>query len=81
MGKWASDSFVKSSFLDRHERYLIRLDESSAIFEFEVSDLLLKLLTELELLFSDYQITLVRMSGHPKLQIKLRLEEGLWKPK
>ena len=81
MGKWADDSFIKTSFIEKFEDFLVRLDENSAIFEFESYMELQKLLTHLELVFTDWQVVIVRRTGESVLQVQLRLEEGLWKPK
>ena len=79
---------LKAAFIKKWERYLTMMDETSASFSFSGSldkhmlhQGLESMLLQLESLFSDYQIRIIRSSGHPTMQVQLRLEEGLWKPK
>lgn len=86
--KWTEDT-TKATFIEKFEKFLVRLDENSAIFEFEsyaplpymLNRELQSLLTQLELAFTDWQVVIVRRTGHSVLQVQLRLEAGLWKPR
>ena len=88
MGNWSDDT-TKTIFIEKFEKHLIRLDENSAIFEFErsvplpymLNRELQSLLMQLELSFTDWQVVIVRRTGQSVLQVQLRLEEGLWKPR
>ncbi len=82
------DDTVKATFIEQFDECLIQMDDNSAIFEFvPIDDFLILnrplkiLLDALDILFSDYQIKIVKTSGHPTIQVQLRLEEGLWKSK
>ena len=82
------EDMLKETFIEQFEDYLIQLDENSAIFEFEydgnpyiLNKPLKDFLDVLDTVFSDYQVRIARTSGHPKLQVFMTLEAGLWKPK
>ena len=82
------DDMLKETFIEQFEEYLVQLDDNSAVFGFESGDNPLILnkplkdfLDVLDMVFSDYQITIARTSEHVTVQVLMRLEEGLWKPK
>ena len=61
--------------------YLTQKDDKSAVFEFEDSWITQQFLMVLDMIYSDYSVKIARSSGHPTIQVFMRLEEGLWKPK
>ena len=61
--------------------YLTQRDDKSAVFEFEDSWITQQFLMVLDMIYSDYSVKIARSSGHPTIQVFMRLEEGLWKPK
>ncbi len=87
MGKWVDDA-LKVNFIEQFEDQLIQLDENAATFEFEydgnpyiLHKSLKDFLDVLDMVFSDFQVRIAKTSGHPALQVFMKLEEGLWKPK
>ena len=83
------DDTLKETFLEQFDENLTQKDNNSAVFEFEndptnkwIHNKPLKdFLDVLDMVFSDYSIRISRTSGHSKLQVFMRLEEGLWKVK
>lgn len=61
--------------------YLTQKDDNSAAFEFEDSWMTQQFLMVMDMMYSDYSIRVCRTSGHPTIQVFIRLEEGLWKPR
>lgn len=61
--------------------YLILRDSNTATFEFEDIDTLKQFIDVLDMVYSDYYIKIVQTSEHPNIQIQMRLEERIWKPK
>ena len=82
------EDLQKEAFIEQWEDYLVQMDENSAAFEFEtdgnpyiLNKPLKDFLDVLDIFWSDYQVRIARSSGHPTLQVFMRLEAGLWKPK
>ena len=61
--------------------YLTQRDDKAAVFEFEDSWITQQFLMVLDMIYSDYSVKIARSSGHPTIQVFMRLEEGLWKPR
>lgn len=80
VGKWTDDE-RKVKFIEQHEDDLTRLDENSAIFETKDLFTLVDFIDDLDTGFSDYHVVIDKRTGHPTIQVQLRLEAGLWKPK
>jgi hypothetical protein len=82
------DDMDRSSFIETFKDKLIRKDNKTAAFEFEhdgntliLNKPLKDFLDMLDIFYSDYSVQISRTCGHPTLQVFLRLEEGLWRPK
>lgn len=81
------ESIIKENFFNSFEEYLTQRDENSAAFEFPtvkknpwiLNAVLKEFLDVLDMFYSDYSIRICRTSGHPTIQVFMRLEEGLWK--
>ncbi len=69
------------SFFEIFENWLTQRDDNSAAFEFDSIDEVMNFLDMLNCDYSDYSIRVCRTSGHPTVQVFMRLEEGLWKAK
>ena len=59
--------------------YLTQKDDKSAVFEFDDNWIVQQFLMVLDMIFSDYDIRICRTAGHPRIQVFMKLEEGLWK--
>jgi hypothetical protein len=70
---------MKENTIKQFEEYLIQMDENTASFEFEGTIDLKAFLDVLSIFYSDYQVRIAKTSGHPTIQVHMRLEEGLWK--
>jgi len=83
------DKKVKDGFFEDWKDFIILKDDNSCSLEFECihNEVTLNkdfkwFLDYLEIFFSDYDFRVAKSSGHPnKLQVVLRLEDRLWKPK
>ena len=83
------DREVKDGFFEDWKDFIILRDANSCSLEFECIHNKLVLnkkfkdfLDYLEIFFKDYQIRVTKSSGHEgRLQVWLRLETALWKPK
>lgn len=83
------DREMKEGFFEDFSEYIIQKDDKQCALEFDCVHTKLTLnksfkdfLDYLEIFFKDYQIRVAKSSGHPdKLQVLLRLEDALWKPK
>ena len=80
---------VKDGFFEDWKDFIILRDDNSCSLEFECihNNLVLNknfkdFLDYLEIFFKDYQIRVAKSDGHKdKLQVLLRLEDALWKPR
>ena len=72
---------MKENFFSLFGEHLIQQDENSATFEFKGVRLLKDFLDVLAIFYSDYQIKICKTSEHSTVQVFMRLEEELWKPR
>jgi hypothetical protein len=75
------EDLIKENFINQWVEQLVQMDENSAAFEFNELLELNEFIAVLETFYSDYQVRICRTSGHPTIQVHMRLEGGLWKAK
>lgn len=75
------DRILRETIFKVFSDFLTQRDYNSATFEFDDIWMSQQFINVLDMIYSDYQIKIARSTGHPTIQVSMRLEEGLWKPK
>lgn len=75
------DRLMRETIFETFSDCLVHRDFNIVSFEFEDTQILIQFLEVCDILYSDYSIKIAKTSGHPTIQVFMRLEEGIWKTK